>query len=170
MTVVEIDVNGLIAAVAAFDLNDLDAAFEELEARYLAGEAAAHARTWSVITEVYAAAGRCEIPRTTADFVDVDHRQLAVIGSGELKPYLRASFADSHNVGVYIDTVHRLGESGAVVTHVARSTSQADFNAEWRLTCIYLVDGDLLSRCELFDPADLDVAVARFDELTDRPA
>jgi len=170
LTVVEIDVNGLIAAVAAFDLNDLDAAFEELEVRYLAGEAAAHARTWSVITEVYAAAGRCEIPRTTADFVDVDHRQLAVIGSGELKPYLRASFADSHNVGVYIDTVHRLGESGAVVTHVARSTSQADFNAEWRLTCIYLVDGDLLSRCELFDPADLDVAVARFDELTDRPA
>ena len=32
-----------------FDPDDIDAAFEELDARYLAGEAAAHAHTWSVI-------------------------------------------------------------------------------------------------------------------------
>ena len=31
-----------------FDLDDFDAAFEELDARYLAGEAAAHAQTWSL--------------------------------------------------------------------------------------------------------------------------
>ena len=30
-----------------FDLDDFDAAIAELDARYLAGEAAAHARTWS---------------------------------------------------------------------------------------------------------------------------
>ena len=33
-----------------FDLDDFDAAIAELDARYLAGEAAAHAHTWSVIT------------------------------------------------------------------------------------------------------------------------
>jgi hypothetical protein len=27
-------------------------------------------------------------------------------------------------------------------------------------------DGDLISRCELFDEADLDAALARFDELS----
>ena len=32
-----------------FDLDDIDAAIAELDARYLAGEAAAHAHTWSVI-------------------------------------------------------------------------------------------------------------------------
>ncbi len=32
-----------------FDLDDFDAAIAELDARYLAGEAAAHAGTWSVI-------------------------------------------------------------------------------------------------------------------------
>ena len=32
-----------------FDPDDIDAAFEELDARYLAGEAAACAKTWSVI-------------------------------------------------------------------------------------------------------------------------
>ena len=31
------------------------------------------------------------------------------------------------------------------------------------------VDGDLINRCELFDEADLDAAIARFDELS-RPA
>ncbi len=35
--------------VRHFDLDDIDAAFAELEARYLAGEAAAHAQTWSLI-------------------------------------------------------------------------------------------------------------------------
>ena len=31
------------------------------------------------------------------------------------------------------------------------------------------VDGDLINRCEMFDEADLDAALARFDELS-RPA
>ena len=30
---------------------------------------------------------------------------------------------------------------------------------------IFTVDGDLINRCELFDEADLDAALARFDEL-----
>ena len=47
--IVEIDADERIAAHVAFDLDDIDAAFEELDARYLAGEAAAHAHTWSVI-------------------------------------------------------------------------------------------------------------------------
>ena len=37
-------------AHVAFDLDDIDAAFEELDARYLAGEAAAHADIWTAIT------------------------------------------------------------------------------------------------------------------------
>ncbi|QPG68766.1 BTAD domain-containing putative transcriptional regulator [Mycolicibacterium mucogenicum] len=166
LQVVEVDAEERVAAVVVFDLDDSDAAFEELDSRYLAGEAAAYSRTWSVIAEVYATASRGEIPETTTGFVGIDHRPLSVIGAGELKPFLLASFADSKHVGAYIDTVHRLTESGAVITQVAKSTSQADLTAEWRLTCIYLVDGDLLSRCELFDPADLEAALARFDELT----
>ena len=46
-----------------FDPDDIDAAFEELDARYLAGEAAAHAQTWSVIAGVFAAFNRHEFPR-----------------------------------------------------------------------------------------------------------
>ena len=45
-----------------FDPDDIDAAFEELDARYLAGEAAAHAHTWSVIAQAFAAFNRHELP------------------------------------------------------------------------------------------------------------
>ena len=58
LNVIEIDTDERIAAHVVFDLDDIDAAFEELDARYLAGEAAAHAHTWSVIAEAYAAFNR----------------------------------------------------------------------------------------------------------------
>ena len=72
--VVEIDADDRIAARVVFDPDDIDAAFEELDARYLAGEAAAHAHTWSVVAGA--------TPRSTgtnsrddADWVNIDHRR-----------------------------------------------------------------------------------------------
>src|SRR5262249_48848682 len=49
LCVVEINADGQGAAAVVFDPDDLDAAFAELDARYLSGEAAGHAQTWSVI-------------------------------------------------------------------------------------------------------------------------
>jgi hypothetical protein len=61
--------------------------------------------------------------------------------------------------------VHRLSDIGAVVTAAVYGNSQEGFNAEWRMIDLFTVEGDLISRCEIFDEADLDVALARFDEL-----
>ena len=61
--VVGIDTEDRIAAFVVFDTNDFEAAVAELDARYLAGEAAAHAHTWSVISEAYAALNRRALPR-----------------------------------------------------------------------------------------------------------
>ena len=69
LSVVEIDADERIVARVAFDPDDIDAAFEELDARYLAGEAAPYAHTWSVIAEAYAAFNRHELPATTPDWV-----------------------------------------------------------------------------------------------------
>ena len=63
LEITEVDADGLMVAKVDFDLDDIDAAFEELDARYLAGEAAAHAHTWSVIARAYAALNRRELPR-----------------------------------------------------------------------------------------------------------
>ena len=62
--------------------------------------------------------------------------------------------------------MHRLTDLGAVVTHAGHGTSQEGFDAEWRGIDVLTVDGDLINRCEVFDEADLDAALARFDELS----
>ena len=61
LTILEIDTNNRAAAQVVFDPDDIDAALAELDARYLAGEAAAHAHTWSVIARVYATFNRHEL-------------------------------------------------------------------------------------------------------------
>ena len=153
----------------AFDLDDIDAAFAELDARYLAGEAAAHSRTWSVIARAYAAINRHELPATTPDWVNVDHRQAIAFAPGDMTEYRPAAWELTPNVSIYIEAVHRLSDLGAVVTHAANGTSPEGFDAEWRMIDLLTVDGDLINRCELFDEADIDAALARFDELS-RPA
>ena len=74
LQLVEIDALQRITALMAFDLDDFEAAIAELDARYLAGEAATHAHTWSVITQAYDSLNRREMPPTTPDWVNIDHR------------------------------------------------------------------------------------------------
>ena len=105
-----------------FDLDDIDAAFEELDARYLAGEAAAHAHTWSVIAEEYAAFNRHELP--AADWVTIDHRQLAVIDAREGQASMRAIWELTPDLSIHIEAVHRLSSSGAVSTTWRRGPRQ----------------------------------------------
>ena len=64
-----------------------------------------------------------------------------------------------------VETVHRLTDVGVVVTDIARGTSTEGFDAEWHEVNLLIIEGDRISRCELFDEADLDAALARFDEL-----
>jgi hypothetical protein len=52
---------------------------------------------------------------------------------------------------------------------VGAGTSKEGFDAEWRMINVVVVDGDLISRSEMFDEVDIDTALARFDELN-RPA
>src|SRR6202044_331439 len=56
--VMELGEDGLMRALVNFDLEDMTAALEDLDARSLAGEAAACAHTWSAITKVCAALNR----------------------------------------------------------------------------------------------------------------
>jgi hypothetical protein len=165
LQVVEIDADGQTAAVVMFDHGDIDAAFEELDARYLVGEGAAYSGAWSAVAQVYTALNQGELLTATADFVDIDHRRGAILAPGDLKEYLRATRDDSVAGRLYVVAVHRLTDLGAVVTHVTRATSREGFDAEWRITNVFTVDGDLINRGEFFDEADLDLALARFEEL-----
>ena len=125
------------------DLDDIEAALEELDARYLAGEAAAHARTWSVISGSYAAINRHEMPLTTPDCVNIDHRRETAMGVGDLIAYISAGPDRDQDNKAYVEAVHRLTERGAVVTYAAHETSQEGFDAEWRGIAVFTVEGDM---------------------------
>ncbi|WAC94290.1 BTAD domain-containing putative transcriptional regulator [Mycobacterium sp. Aquia_213] len=165
LQIMEIDAEERIAGVVVFDLEDFDGAIAELDARYLAGEAAAYARTWSVISNCFATLSRHELPSTTTDLVDIDHRQGAAFAPGELMQYLRAGWEVNQSTRTYVEVVHRLNNFGAVVTHAADLISRQGFEAEWRSIDIFTIDSDEINRAEVFDEADLDAALARFDEL-----
>ena len=169
LAVVEINADERIVALVSFDLDEIDAAFEELDARYLAGEASAYAHTWSLVAAAFAAINRHEFPELTPDWVNIDHRRGATFATGDMTAYLNDLLDDTPDINVYGEAVHRLNNLGAVITQVGHGTSQQGFQAEWREIGIFTFDGDLLSRYELFDEADLATALARFEQLG-RPA
>lgn len=166
LTIVEINADHQITAHIAFDVEDADAAFAELENRYLAGEAAAYAQTWSAVTRSYAGVNRHEILGITTNSVFIDHRAALTSEQEDLGAYVPAVWDLMPDIGVYIEAVHRLSDTGAVITHVARGASQDGFEAEWRTINVGTVEGDLVNRIEVFDETDLDAALVRFDELT----
>lgn len=169
LVILEVDADHRIVARIVFDPDDIDAALEELDARYLAGEAVAHARTWSAVVNAYAALNRQEIPPATTDLASVDHRHGVAFAPGELIPYVRARWDISSDFVVHIEAAHQLTNLGAVLTQAVHGTSREGLYVEWREAVLYTVDGDLINRCEVFDEADLDSALARFDELSEPP-
>ena len=166
LSVIEIDVNEQLVAHVAFDLDNFEAALAELDARYLAGEAAPYAHVWSIVLGAYAAANRHEMPLTAPGWINIDHRRARAFTLGDLGPYLRATWdLVAPDMTVYVEVVHRLSALGAVVTHVAKGTSREGFDAEWREITLTTVEANLIDRSEMFDEADLDVALTRFEEL-----
>ena len=143
--IVEINAENRIAVSLMFDLDDIDAAFEELDARFGTGEAAAHAHTWSVIAGLYAGFNRQQLPGTTPDWIYIDHRSVINIEESELAAAIRAGWDLTPDIGIYMEAVHRLSDLGVVVTHTAHGISHEDFNVEWRMISIFTVDGDLIS-------------------------
>jgi hypothetical protein len=165
LTILEVDTNNRAAAQVVFDPDDVDAALAELDARYLAGEAGPHAHTWSLMTQICAAHNRREILPTMPDWVNVDHRRGIAFVPGDLIPYARATWDIAPDVQLRIVAVHRLTDLGVVTTQSGHGTSRNGVDAEWQEVGVYAFEGDLLSRTEIFDEADLDAALAQFDGL-----
>ena len=133
LSIIEIDSDDRLASAALYDLDDLGAALADLDARYLAGEAASHAKTWSVITQAYALLNRREIAATTTDLVNLDRRRVATFAPGGLNGVHARGLGTRAGSLLPLETVHRLNDLGAAVTRVTTSTSRDGFDAEWRI-------------------------------------
>ena len=97
--------------------------------------------------------------------MNIDHRSGIAFAPGDVTAYIGATYDVAPNVKGHLEAVHRLGDLGVVVTEVVAGTSQEGFAFEWREVALFAFEGDLVSRFELFDEADLDAALACFDEL-----
>ncbi len=109
---------------------------------------------------------RHELPPTTPDWTSVDHRRTATFATGELYPFVRASFELVPDIRNYVETVHRLNATGAVVTRVATggASREGSVGGEWRCVTLVAVDGTRISRVEIFEETDLQPALARFED------
>ena len=116
---------------------------------------------------MYAGFNRRERPATTPDFSYIDHRRVITIEATDpdLSAFIRADWDLMPEISIYMEAVHRLSDLGVVVTHTSRGVSHEDFDVEWRMINLFTADGNLISRCEMFDEADLDAALARFEDL-----
>ena len=144
LAVVEINDSNRIAEIVVIEADDVDTAFAELDARYLSGEAAVHARTWS---RHYARLRRAQSARTTADHVgirvNIDHRSTQRVEADDPTALIRATWEVVPHGRVYIEAVHRLNDVGVAITYIASGTSQAGFDADWRAVDIMTADGDI---------------------------
>lgn len=162
----EVDAEGVMVTRIVFDVDDLDAAIAELDSRYAAGEARPHADAWSIIVEGCAFLKCHGTWPITDDFVGVDHRSGATSAPEDMTAFIRESALDTPGIELYVEAVHRLADSAAVITTVTMGTSTQGFDAEWRSMGVIVFEGRLIARTEVFDVADLDAALARFDELS----
>jgi ketosteroid isomerase-like protein len=85
LALVELNERGQRSAIVMFDPGDLDAAYAELDARYDAGEAAAHPGTRNLVRRFAAAIAARDWAQLAAvmapDFVQVDHRPPGLLSS-----------------------------------------------------------------------------------------
>ena len=166
LSITEVDADERIAAVLAFDPDDLDGGLCRTR-RALPRRGGGRPFADMVVRD-----GRLRRLQPSGTAIDnswlcqVDHRRGAGVATGELFAYLQAAWEDAPGSRIHVEAVHRLSDHGAVVTHAAEGVSREGFDAEWRAISLGMFDRGTLSRTELFDRDDLKAALARFDELS----
>ena len=170
LNVVEIDAGGLVTAVVSFD-DHLDAAFDELDARFLAGEAAGSVPV-RTLSDVFRSANAREWDRFAARHAEdvhfIDHRPAGggtIVGRGPYIEYLRGFLALAPRFFMYCTEVIRLSTSAACFRVWGFGTTADGAPVELEHCDVYSC-GEELAVVELFPSDRLNDAIARFDELT----
>ncbi|MHB8463264.1 MAG: nuclear transport factor 2 family protein, partial [Acidimicrobiales bacterium] len=173
LVVEELDVEGLRVRSAGFDPGDLDAAFAELDARYLAGEGALHVDTLGPMLEFLAAYNRQDWPRCRAlladDLTVIDHRPApavfgAIGGDDEFIGALTPLFDLGSGVCARALAIHVVDGGGVFrMRTTALIADGGEMDLAFHLA--YAVNAGRLTHVELFDEAQLDAALACADGL-----
>jgi class 3 adenylate cyclase/ketosteroid isomerase-like protein len=175
LLLIEVDARGDHRAVVTFDLDALDAAYAELDARYAAGEGAPHARRAMTrgFDDALAARDWAALARMFApDLVWRDHRRLGLHQEGSRDEYLaslRARVELAPDARTRTDHVlaqderHTLGIAGWVGTREG-----GPFEIQFAVVIVHDPDGRI-REYHTYDLDQLEDARARYTELAAAP-
>jgi tetratricopeptide (TPR) repeat protein len=168
---IETDPDDLICYTIIFRPDDLDAAYAELDARYLAGEGAPFVDSLTCLAETTASYNSRDWDRFealyTEDCLVVDHRLVGwgTLDRADLVEYVRGMVERVADVRMRVPAVVRLTEQGLVYVSTGSDATGDQF--EFQALIVEILDHGRLKHVELFSLSDVENALGRFDELTD---
>jgi len=180
LSIAELDERGLIYRVRLYGGDALEHAMTDLDARYLAGEGAEHARVLRVCGRLAQASGAVGYPDYDAidellapGYVLADHQRLG-FGVGGRDLYMEAtrsrSAVASNEVTVY-RSVEVVGNALLALQDQVVTTEDGSSYSRIAYYLTVVDDDDRVTRTELFDDDQYDRAVTRLHELgTHRPS
>src|SRR5262249_46298064 len=174
--VVEVNDRGDRIAGVLFDPDDLDAAYAELDDRYLAGEAAPCRATWDAVRRLVDGFAKRDWERVASafapDFTLKARRHFRLLGQQrtpeEYVTTIRALVDVAPDAVMRLDHVLALDEHRAL--YIGRLTGASGDTFEIPFVCVatFAPDGRY-RRLHAYDLDQLDAARASYDELGARP-
>jgi class 3 adenylate cyclase len=174
LAVQEVSVEGRNSAQIVFDASNLDAAFDELDSRYLAGEGAPYTETLRPCLKLTAAHNRQDWARCRQLLADgfrlVDHRAEAnVVGevdsADQFVALMQSRFDSARDVQGRLLAVHAVEHGGAVFLAQMNSTTSEGAEIQLPLHVLFITQNGLIARLEHFPLGQLDAALARLRSL-----
>jgi SnoaL-like domain len=171
LTLMEVSDDELAYYTVIFDPDDINGAFAELTARWIASGEVAHPEVIDRERRLVEAANRHDwdaFAEISAGATYVNHRQLAAAGVHTIADHMSSIQTMASLVpDMRMELAEVLAHSAsAVLTHlIVKGTSTDGVVMELPLFVIDLHDGDRLTHMETFDLDQRDLALARFQEL-----
>jgi DNA-binding SARP family transcriptional activator/ketosteroid isomerase-like protein len=174
MSVVEVDESGRIVWIHTFDPGDIDAAIEDLDARYAATLGGVERETFEVGARALAALNRRDYVAGRgffaqgAHFIDHRHGRSAAATTPDEAVEQFRSFVDiATDYRIRTEAVKLRGSVGWELSR-ASGTDTEGGQFELRMCVVWKVEGGCYTHLEAYEEDDVDEALAQFDELSAR--
>ena len=169
--VMELDDDDLMRDIVSFDPDDLDDAFAELTARWIASGEVAYPEVIEAVDRINATINRHDWDAVATHFAGaeyVNHRQLAHAADGTIADWLSSLQTTGSLVpNFWVELAEVLARSaiGIVGRMALKGTSTDGVAIEIPFVVLILLHGERVTRLEAFDEDQRDVALARLQEL-----
>ena len=176
LVVVELDDEGRTVSYVQFDPDDQSAALNELDERYIAGEAAPYAATISVLTAMRAAfAGRDWVSFRAVvadDVVLIDHRPAGagqLSGIDEYVAYAKTLTDVAPELTTHVSEIVAIANDRLLAVNRTPASTRDSQPFELDSLRLYVVRDGHIQRVEVFPVDDRPAALSRFQQLGPRP-